>query len=297
MPEPRIFFPVALNFANWPCTIVGGGEEAEFKTRIFNQFGKTPTVIAESFTPGLQAIAESGGANLVRRAYSPELLDGARVVLACSDNEQLNLTVGKDARARGMLFNMVDNAEVSDFIASSFVRRGNITVNVMTDALSPAFANSVRNRSPECWRPVIRAISSSSSKRKSASTASPTTCASRRKSGGSWSRSAFWRSSRPKAGTRRRQSRPGARAPLRPSPLIRRTEANAIIATHLIPARLFGRSIRHSGESRNPEARRQWSICRRMSASRPCTPCFGIDSKDRYCAIHRGISTIPIEQG
>ena len=146
MPEPRIFFPVALNFANWPCTIVGGGEEAEFKTRIFNQFGKTPTVIAESFTPGLQAIAESGGANLVRRAYSPELLDGARVVLACSDNEQLNLTVGKDARARGMLFNMVDNAEVSDFIASSFVRRGNITVNVMTDALSPAFANSVRNK-------------------------------------------------------------------------------------------------------------------------------------------------------
>ena len=82
----------------------------------------------------------------MRRAYSPELLDGARVVLACSDNEQLNLTVGKDARARGMLFNMVDNAEVSDFIASSFVRRGNITVNVMTDALSPAFANSVRNK-------------------------------------------------------------------------------------------------------------------------------------------------------
>ena len=41
---------------------------------------------------------------------------------------------------------MVDNAEVSDFIASSFVRRGNITVNVMTDALSPAFANSVRDK-------------------------------------------------------------------------------------------------------------------------------------------------------
>ena len=204
MPEPRIFFPVALNFANWPCTIVGGGEEAEFKTRIFNQFEKAPTVIAERFTPGLEAIAESGGAKLVRRAYSPELLDGAKVVLACSDDDQLNLTVGQDARAGGMLFNMVDNAEVSDFIASSFVRRGNVTVNVMTDALSPAFANSVRDRIAAMLETAaIRAISSSSSKRKSASTASPTTCASRRKSGGSWSRSAFWRLSRPRAGTPR----------------------------------------------------------------------------------------------
>ena len=146
MPEPRIFFPVALNFADWPCTIVGGGDEAEFKTRIFNQFEKVPTVIAESFTPGLEAIAESGGANLVRRAYSPDLLEGAKVVLACTEDDGLDLAIGEDARARGMLFNMVDNAEVSDFIASSFVRRGNITVNVMTDALSPAFANSVRDK-------------------------------------------------------------------------------------------------------------------------------------------------------
>ncbi len=146
MSEPRIFFPVALNFKDWLCVIVGGGDEAEFKTRIFNQFEKAPTVIAEDFTAGLEEIAESGGANLVRQLYSPDLLSGAKVVLACSEDEQLNLTVGKDAHAKGILFNMVDNAEVSDFIASSFVRRGNITVNVMTDALSPAFANSVRDK-------------------------------------------------------------------------------------------------------------------------------------------------------
>ena len=146
MSEPRIFFPVALNFKGWPCVIVGGGDEAEFKTRIFNQFEKAPTVIAEEFTAGLTEIAESGGANLLRQPYSPDLLSEAKVVLACSDDEQLNLTVGKDAHAQGILFNMVDNAEVSDFIASSFTRRGNITVSVMTDALSPAFANSVRDR-------------------------------------------------------------------------------------------------------------------------------------------------------
>ena len=101
MPEPRVFFPVALNFANWPCTIVGGGDEAEFKTRIFNQFEKVPTVIAESFTPGLEAIAESGGANLVRSAYSPKLLEGAKVVLACTEDDELDLAIGEDAHAQG----------------------------------------------------------------------------------------------------------------------------------------------------------------------------------------------------
>ncbi len=146
MSEPRFFFPVALNFNDWACVIVGGGDEAEFKTRIFNEFEKAPTVIAEDFTTGLKEIAEAGNAILVREPYSPDLLNGAKVVLACSEDEQLNLTVGNDAHARGILFNMVDNAEVSDFIASSFVRRGNITVNVMTDALSPAFANSVRDK-------------------------------------------------------------------------------------------------------------------------------------------------------
>ena len=146
MSQPRLFFPVALNFEDWPCAIVGGGDEAEFKTRAFNQFGKAPTVIAEHFTIGLQELGECGNAKLVQASYSPDLLDGVKILLACSEDEALNLSVGRDARSRGILFNMVDNADISDFIASSFVRRGNITVNVMTDALSPAFANSVRNK-------------------------------------------------------------------------------------------------------------------------------------------------------
>ncbi len=146
MLEPRVFFPVALNFKTWRCVVVGGGDEAEFKTRIFNDFHKFPDVIAESFTPGLEEIAADGRATLIRQRYSPELLDGAKVVLACSEDESLNLTVGEDAHAKGLLFNMVDNAEVSDFIATSYVRRGNLTVNIMTDGLSPAFANSLRDK-------------------------------------------------------------------------------------------------------------------------------------------------------
>ena len=144
--QPRIFFPVALNHSQWRCVIVGGGAEAEFKTRIFNQFCAIPDLVAEGFTPGLEELARKGLARLSRGSYRPEALDGARVVLACDEDEDLNLRVAEDAKSRGALFNMVDNAEASDFIATSFVRKGNITVTVMTDGLSPAFANSLRDK-------------------------------------------------------------------------------------------------------------------------------------------------------
>lgn len=124
--------------------MVGGGKVAERKVETFLEFGASVTVVAPELTPRLSDLAEEGIIEHAAWTYEPADLDGAFLVVAATDDTQVNKAVFAEARRRGVLVNVVDVPELCTFFVPAMVRRGDLVISVSTSGKSPAMARRIR---------------------------------------------------------------------------------------------------------------------------------------------------------
>ncbi len=140
------YYPVFLNISGKRCVVCGGGRVALRKVQSLLEHGARVEMVSPSSCTELLALAERGEILLHSREYREDLLKGAHVVIAATDDRDTNLSIVDGARRSGCLVNAVDDAENSDFIVPSCLRRGDITVAVSTSGKSPALARKLRAR-------------------------------------------------------------------------------------------------------------------------------------------------------
>lgn len=143
------YYPVFLNISGRRCIVVGGGQVARRKIGTLLEHGANITVISPELCPELDQLAENGEIEVRQQGYREGDLAGAFVVIAATDDGAINQLVVREARERGILINVVDDADNSDFIAPSVVRRGDITIAISTAGRSPALARKLRTKVEE----------------------------------------------------------------------------------------------------------------------------------------------------
>ncbi len=126
--------------------MVGGGQVALRKVRALLEHRANIEVISPDLCSELIELAEDGQIRVFRRHYQPGDLRKAFTAIAATDNSDINLQVVKEARRNAVLVNVVDDAENSDFILPSYLRRGDVTVAISTAGRSPALARKIRTR-------------------------------------------------------------------------------------------------------------------------------------------------------
>jgi precorrin-2 dehydrogenase/sirohydrochlorin ferrochelatase len=102
------------------------------------------TVISPALTPRLQALAAARSIRHEPRSYQPGDLAGFDLGFAATDDGAVNSALAGEGRRRGAWVNAADDADHSDFILPSIIRRGPLTVAVGTEGTSPALARAVR---------------------------------------------------------------------------------------------------------------------------------------------------------
>lgn len=140
------YYPIFLNIRGKRCVVIGGGQVALRKTRALIEHGANVEVISPDLCPELRRLAESKEVRVSSREYQPGDLRGAFVVIAATDNSDINQKVAEEAKRNAVLVNVVDDAENSHFILPSCLRRGDITVAVSTAGKSPALARKIRTK-------------------------------------------------------------------------------------------------------------------------------------------------------
>ena len=140
------YYPLYLNIADRKCIVVGGGQVALRKVKTLLEYSARVEVISPDLCADLEKLAGANEINTVDREYQYGDLKEARIVIAATDDSDVNLKVVKEARDRGILINVVDCAEESDFILPSYLRRGDITIAVSTSGRSPALARKIRTK-------------------------------------------------------------------------------------------------------------------------------------------------------
>ena len=140
------YYPAFLNIRGKRCAVIGGGEVALRKVRALLECGAEVTVISPTLHPNLAQLAEARKISPIYREFEPGDLAGVIIAIAATDARETNQRVVDEAREQGVLVNVVDDPERSDFIIPSFFRRGDLTIAVSTAGLSPALARKIRTR-------------------------------------------------------------------------------------------------------------------------------------------------------
>jgi len=139
-------YPMFLNISGKRCVVIGGGQVARRKVRTLLEHGANVEIISPDLCPELNKLAETGEVKVLRRHYQAGDLPGAFLVIAASDDSEINRQVVKEAKDKSVLVNAADDPENSDFIAPSSVRRGDMTIAVSTTGRSPALTRKIRTR-------------------------------------------------------------------------------------------------------------------------------------------------------
>jgi siroheme synthase-like protein len=135
-------FPVMLEGARFSALVVGGGSVATRKVRSLLDGGIRVEVVAPEIADELRALAGDRLA-IHQRAFDPADIRAGTIVIAATDDAELNGRIGARAIASGCLVNVVDDPRGGNFISASVHRSGDLTVAVSTGR-TPAAAAAIR---------------------------------------------------------------------------------------------------------------------------------------------------------
>ena len=138
------YYPIFLDLRDRLTLIIGGGKVAERKVASLLRCGARVHLAARTLTTTLNNWKEEGRIRYLGKTYQPSFMDGAFLVMAATDDPELNRRVSKDAETRGILMNAVDQPEDCNFIVPSLFRRGGLTIAISTSGRSPALAKKIR---------------------------------------------------------------------------------------------------------------------------------------------------------
>jgi precorrin-2 dehydrogenase/sirohydrochlorin ferrochelatase len=138
-------YPIALvHLEDARCIVVGGGAVAARKVTALREGGARPIVISPALCDPLCDLAQDGEIQVIERTYRPGDLDGARVVIAATDDPGTNHAVYEEAVSAGCLVNVVDDPAHCTFYVPATVRRGTLTISISTGGHSPSLARRIR---------------------------------------------------------------------------------------------------------------------------------------------------------
>ena len=144
-----MFYPINLKIDDMKIVIIGGGKVAYSKCMNFLAFNKKVLVVSKEFVKEFEEIKEQ--VEIVKGAYNEKYIKDAFVVVAATNNKEVNHQIGTYCRQHNKLVNVVDDKELSNFTVPSFVKRGDLLLSVSTGGKSPSLSRKIRKDLEEVY--------------------------------------------------------------------------------------------------------------------------------------------------
>ena len=119
-------FPLFLDLSKCPIILFGGGKVAFRRAQVLCSFGAQIQVISPDCLPELESL----GIPILYREYRPGDCTGAQIVLAATNNRQVNHAIFQEAKSKGILVNACDAPEECDFYFPAVVEWGPLVLGL-----------------------------------------------------------------------------------------------------------------------------------------------------------------------
>ena len=128
------YFPMFVDLTGQPCLIVGGGTVAARKAEKLRPYSPDLRVVSPEFESDFE------GCTLLRRPYIPGDEDGMALVIAATDDPELNHAISAACREKNIPVNVVDDKAHCSFLFPCLVQEGELSVGISTGGASPTAA-------------------------------------------------------------------------------------------------------------------------------------------------------------
>lgn len=139
--------PITLKLTNQACLIIGGGSIAYRKAVLLADAGAKIDVIAPEIDDRLLQLVEKSAGKHFSAIYSQETLSNQyRLVIAATNDADVNAQVFHDCEAQNILVNSVDDIPHCRFMMPSIIDRSPLLVSIATGGASPVLARQLRTK-------------------------------------------------------------------------------------------------------------------------------------------------------
>ena len=154
------YFPLYVDLTGRKCVIAGGGEVALRKAKVLLDFDARVTVIAPEISDKLKKLSMdiSGHLTLIPEEISREALRDAFLVVAATDDEELNHQIADYCREQRIPVNTVDRVRDCSFIFSSYVKQKDLVASFSSGGSSPMLTQILKQKEQEILTPFLGEI-------------------------------------------------------------------------------------------------------------------------------------------
>jgi siroheme synthase-like protein len=140
-------FPIFVKLNQIDTLLVGGGKVAleKFQALISNDEGLKLTIVTREIIPEFEELLQNyTQIQLHIRSFRPDDLTDKQLVIAATNNMELNERLRNLTRQNNILFNAADKPELCDFYLGSIVKKGDLKIAISTNGKSPTIAKRVK---------------------------------------------------------------------------------------------------------------------------------------------------------
>ena len=152
------YFPVYLDLRARAVLFVGGGAETEVKVLQLLKTGACLHVVCATPLPALARLAKDERLQYRIGEFHAADLDGKWLVVAATEDSELNQAIASAAAARNVFCNIVDVTPLCSFIYPAIVARGDVQIAISTSGTSPALAQKLKREIANIVGPELAAL-------------------------------------------------------------------------------------------------------------------------------------------
>ncbi|EPP9842060.1 siroheme synthase CysG [Acinetobacter baumannii] len=140
-------FPISLKLQQQRCLIVGGGHIALRKATLLAKAGAIIDVVAPAIEDQLLQLIKTTDGEPFIEAFAEKILSTPyRLVIAATNDAEVNKTVFEQCEARNLLVNSVDDIPHCRFMVPAIIDRSPLIVSVASNGTSPVLSRQIRTQ-------------------------------------------------------------------------------------------------------------------------------------------------------
>jgi len=139
-------YPIFLKVSQLNVMLIGGGNVGFEKLSFLLKSSPNAKVVvaATHFSEEIIALAKQFDIPLMQREYTKNLLHKQHLVIAATNDIEVNKEIHRDAKAKQLLVNVADTPTLCDFYLGGIVTKGNVKIAISTNGKSPTMAKRLR---------------------------------------------------------------------------------------------------------------------------------------------------------
>ncbi len=142
--------PIFLDIKHKRCLVVGGGMIATRKIKMLLKAEAAITVIAPRICPELETLHINNALTIHFREFQQADIDQSYLVIAATNNTELNKQISQLAKMQDILVNVADDFKQGNAVLPSVIDRDPIQIAITTGGASPVLARLLRRNLERC---------------------------------------------------------------------------------------------------------------------------------------------------